>query len=133
MDKLGASIKILILLFGLTTNTSAFVQQRIHSNLLPSYTYRVVRTKSLRPSTHGTENSFPCRATYKLSKIDNEEEEVKVGTQEYYAGFISRDLKEAEERVAGDKVLIPTLKFVGGFTVLIGLLLVGFLASNGII
>jgi hypothetical protein len=63
----------------------------------------------------------------------NKETEVKVGSQEYYAGFVSRNLDEAEDRVTGDKVLIPTLKFVGGFTVVIGALLIGFLASNGII
>jgi hypothetical protein len=66
------------------------------------------------------------------SKINNDEE-VRLGTKEYYAGFISRDLDEAEERISGDKVLIPTLKFVGGFTIVIGLLLVGFFVSNGII
>lgn len=70
-----------------------------------------------------------------LSKGEESEEseEVKVGTKDYYAGFISRDLKEEEERIAGDKVLIPTLKFAGGFTVLIGLLLGGFMASNGLL
>ena len=64
---------------------------------------------------------------------DGGDDEVKVGTKEYYKGFISRDLQESEERVTGDKVLIPTLKFVGGFAFVIGLLLVGFLSSNGII
>jgi hypothetical protein len=70
--------------------------------------------------------------TYVSSKGNNNED-VRLGTKEYYSGFLSRDLKEADERITGDKVLIPTLKFVGGFTVVIGLLLVGFLASNGII
>ena len=72
------------------------------------------------------------QTTY-ISSKGNNNEDVRLGTKEYYSGFISRDLKEADERIAGDKVLIPTLKFVGGFTVVIGLLLVGFLASNGII
>lgn len=81
---------------------------------------------------HNALNRSRPITTYISSKV-NKDEEVRLGTKEYYAGFVSRDLDEAEERVSGDKVLIPTLKFVGGFTVLIGLLLVGFLASNGII
>eukprot|EP00979_Chaetoceros_neogracilis_P003644 scaffold647_cov221-Chaetoceros_neogracile.AAC.1 len=46
-----------------------------------------------------------------FSKIDEKEDEVKVGSTEYYAGFLSRDLTERQERVDGDKVLIPTIKF----------------------
>jgi hypothetical protein len=68
-----------------------------------------------------------------FSKIDEKEDEVKVGSTEYYAGFLSRDLTERQERVDGDKVLIPTIKFAGICTVLIGALLVGFLSSNGLI
>lgn len=59
---------------------------------------------------------------------------VQVGTKEYYKGFISRSVDEEPiERVTGDAVLGPTMKFVGGFTVILAALLLGFLASNGII
>jgi hypothetical protein len=59
---------------------------------------------------------------------------VKVGSKEYYDGFLSRDLREeAEGRVTGDGVLIPTLKFAGVFTVLSGALVVGFMVSNGLL
>ena len=62
------------------------------------------------------------------------DEDVPLGSAEYYSGFVSRGLTEdPDERVTGDAVLIPTLKFVGGFTVVIGALLVGFLASNGLL
>ena len=62
------------------------------------------------------------------------EEVVPVGSKEYYAGFISRDMStEPEERVTGDALLFPILKFVGGSFVIIGALLVAFLASNGLL
>ena len=73
-----------------------------------------------------------CR-TVILVKDPKFEEEVEVGSKEYYSGFLNRGFDEKEERVTGDKVLIPTLKFVGGFTVIIGALLIGFLASNGLL
>jgi hypothetical protein len=63
-----------------------------------------------------------------------EEEKVRVGSVEYYDGFLSRGLtEEPEERVAGDKVLVPALKFAGGAAVIIGGLLLAFLFSNGLI
>ncbi len=101
-------------------------------SIQPRYKNSVVeKDEFLRWSTSKILNYSLQKSSLKMSK--GNDDDVKVGTKEYYAGFVSRDLQEAEERVAGDKVLIPTLKFVGGFTVLIGLLLVGFLASNGII
>lgn len=68
--------------------------------------------------------------------MDNNKNEkgVKVGTQEYYSGFISRDInEEPKERITGDAVLIPTLKFVGGFAAIIVALFVGFLLSNDLL
>lgn len=65
---------------------------------------------------------------------ENTEEQVKVGSKDYYSGFLSRGIKEdSEDRVTGDAVLLPTLKFVGGFSVIIGALLLVFLASNGLL
>ena len=59
---------------------------------------------------------------------------VKIGTDEYYDGFLSRSLDgEPAERVTGDALLGPTFKFVSGFVVVIGALLLGFLASNGLL
>lgn len=69
------------------------------------------------------------------NKNNNKNEKgVKVGTQEYYSGFISRDInEEPKERITGDAVLIPTLKFVGGFAAIIVALFVGFLLSNDLL
>lgn len=62
------------------------------------------------------------------------DETVQIGTEEYYKGFVSRSLDEEPiERVTGDAVLGPTFQFVGGFTLIIGVLLLGFMASNGLI
>jgi hypothetical protein len=59
---------------------------------------------------------------------------VKVGTKEYYSGFVSRGVNdEPEERVTGDAVLVPTLKLVGGFAAVLGVLLFAFLASNNLL
>lgn len=92
-------------------------------------------TLSLRNSRLYSTHNFRriCHHTRLMSPQNTEKEEVRVGTKEYYSGFISRDLKEEDDRISGDKVLIPTLKFIGGFTLIIGLLFIGFLASNGIL
>ena len=97
-------------------------------------------TSFLHPITSIYKAPINHRQAYNLpnyrplfSKNDERDEDVKVGSTEYYAGFLSRDLSEGEERIAGDKVLIPALKFAGLCTILIGVSLVGFLASNGLI
>lgn len=65
---------------------------------------------------------------------EQKESSVKVGSKEYYAGFTQRSLnEEPAERVTGDAVLGPTFKFVGGAMAVIMALLVGFLASNGLL
>lgn len=69
-----------------------------------------------------------------MAEGDNNDENVKVGSSEYYQGFISRKVdEEPEERITGDAVLGPTLKLAGQVTVVLVLLTVGFLASNGLI
>jgi hypothetical protein len=69
-----------------------------------------------------------------LSERDNDGESVKVGSSDYYKGFVSRNVdEEPEERITGDAVLGPTLKLAGQVTVILVLLTIGFLASNGII
>ena len=138
----------ILLLFGfaaIVSCTNAFIHQRSIYISAPINTYECrgrpcPRTHFQVKTQRNFNNDFRKRQR-QLNQSNqqqqeaetNKEAEVKVGSQEYYAGFISRNLDEAEDRVAGDKVLIPTLKFVGGFTVVIGALLIGFLASNGII
>ena len=65
---------------------------------------------------------------------DNDDKTTTVGSSEYYQGFISRSInEEPTERVTGDAILGPSLKFA--FVISLGLVaLVGvFLVSNGII
>ncbi len=101
---------------------------------LPSFRIHVDALTTTQPRIYPTNYGISKVALNAEKKEDNApDEEVKVGSKDYYAGFLSRDLNETEDRVAGDKVLIPTLKFVGGFSVLIVFLLFGFMASNGLV
>lgn len=64
---------------------------------------------------------------------DEENKVVKEKSKEYYEGLVSSSLEEPEERVTGDAVLKPTVKFAGSVTVLIAALLLVFLISNGLL
>lgn len=65
---------------------------------------------------------------------DAQENVVKVGSKEYYSGFLSRDLQgESGERVSGDALLGPTMKFIAGSTVILTFFFVGFLVANGLL
>jgi hypothetical protein len=68
-----------------------------------------------------------------FAKPKDKDDVVKVGSKEYYDGFVSRDLVEEEDRVTGDALLGPTVKFVGSVSVLIAALLLVFLLSNGLL
>ena len=60
------------------------------------------------------------------------EEQVALGTQEYYKGFLSSPIQDetVAERGSG---LEQALKLGGGVIVVLVVLVVGFLASNGLI
>jgi len=60
------------------------------------------------------------------------EEQVEVGTKEYYSGFLSSPVKDetVAERGSG---LEQALKLGGGVALILIVLVAGFLASNGII
>mmetsp|Transcript_42798 Transcript_42798/g.48629 ORF Transcript_42798/g.48629 Transcript_42798/m.48629 type:complete len:128 (-) Transcript_42798:96-479(-) len=65
---------------------------------------------------------------------DDSSEVTTVGSSEYYKGFVSRPMNEEPlERVSGDNLLMPILKFAGAFVIPLVLLTAAFLASNGII
>ena len=69
-----------------------------------------------------------------MTADDDSDPKTKVGSSEYYQGFISRPVdEEPAERVTGDAVLGPTLKFAGGVSLGLIVLTVAFLASNGLI
>ena len=64
----------------------------------------------------------------------NDEKMTKLGSSEYYQGFLLRSMnEEPRERVTGDSILGPTLKFAGGVTLILVILTAVFLSSNGII
>ena len=67
-----------------------------------------------------------------LSEGGNGGEDVTVRSSEYYKGFVQIN-EEPEERTTGDAVLGPTLKLAGQVTVVLAVLTIGFLASNGLI
>lgn len=68
------------------------------------------------------------------SETKQSDELTKVGSSKYYSGFVSRSIdEESAERVTGDRVLGPTLKFAGGAAAILAALTIGFLASNGIV
>mmetsp|Transcript_36433 Transcript_36433/g.85180 ORF Transcript_36433/g.85180 Transcript_36433/m.85180 type:complete len:162 (-) Transcript_36433:246-731(-) len=65
---------------------------------------------------------------------DDNTKRTKVGSEEYYRGFVSRKLnEEPAERVTGDALLGPILKFAGGASVIIAVFLFLFLVSNDIL
>jgi len=69
-----------------------------------------------------------------FAKPQDAKGKVKEGSKEYYEGMISSALKEEDpDRVTGDAVLKPTVKFVGSVSVLIAALLLVFLISNGLL
>lgn len=68
-----------------------------------------------------------------FAKPDESSDNVKVGSNEYYQGLVSRDLAQEEERIAVDSLLGPTFKFVGSVSMLIAALLLVFLVSNGLL
>lgn len=63
---------------------------------------------------------------------ESEEEKVEVGTKEYYDGFLSSPIQDetVAERGSG---LEQALKLGGGFALVLAVLFVGFMASNGLL
>lgn len=65
---------------------------------------------------------------------NDSENKVKEGSKEYYEGMMSSSLtNEDPDRVTGDAILKPTVKFVGSVSVLVAALLLVFLISNGLL
>ncbi|KAL7468453.1 hypothetical protein ACHAXS_008678 [Conticribra weissflogii] len=72
--------------------------------------------------------------SYLFGSNEDESEKTRVGSSEYFQGLISRSVnEEPKERISGDAILIPTLKFVGGISLVLILFLFGFFVSNGLI
>mmetsp|Transcript_43583 Transcript_43583/g.52257 ORF Transcript_43583/g.52257 Transcript_43583/m.52257 type:complete len:170 (-) Transcript_43583:425-934(-) len=69
------------------------------------------------------------------NQSQNEEKSVvQVGSKEYYSGFVNRGFNEEPvERVSGDALLFPILKFAGLCALFIGAALIAFLSSNNLL
>ncbi|KAL7449290.1 hypothetical protein ACHAWC_001365 [Mediolabrus comicus] len=65
-------------------------------------------------------------------KVEEDENLTSIGSTEYYKGFITRSA-EPTERVTGDAILGPTLKFAGGVSLILVALVAVFLGSNGLL
>lgn len=109
----------------------------LHSHTISSFTpttYSLRKTLTNRQCRVSVRNLL---STTLYEKDGNNDEKVRLGTKEYYAGFVTRDVGTDEmtdsKRVTGDAVLGPTLKFVGGISVVIVGLLLAFLGSNGLL
>lgn len=86
-------------------------------------------------SLNNNNNNVDNETTTITSSTKQQQDELtSVGSKEYYQGFLTRSPDEEPiERVTGDAVLGPTLKFAGGVSlILVGLVFV-FLVSNGLL
>mmetsp|Transcript_13886 Transcript_13886/g.23702 ORF Transcript_13886/g.23702 Transcript_13886/m.23702 type:complete len:156 (-) Transcript_13886:46-513(-) len=88
-----------------------------------------------------SKHTFPALHRAKVDDADSEIADdaaatatTKVGSKEYYQGFVTRSVNEEPvDRVTGDAILGPTLKFAGGVSFILVALVGLFLASNGLI
>lgn len=68
------------------------------------------------------------------SFLAKEKEDVEIGSKEYIEGLLSSSIRdEPIERVSGNTILGPTFKIVGGFSILLMALFLGFMAANGLL
>mmetsp|Transcript_3956 Transcript_3956/g.8373 ORF Transcript_3956/g.8373 Transcript_3956/m.8373 type:complete len:133 (+) Transcript_3956:80-478(+) len=125
------------------TVVAAYAISLVNGFTVPRPTMKTLAAARCDPASHNS-----CRNTFAPSiehitkitslnnsnNLDNEDELTTVGSKEYYQGFLNRSPSEEPiERVTGDAVLGPTLKFAGGVSlILVGLVLV-FLGSNGLL
>lgn len=95
--------------------------------------HSVISTTYAKSLLYDSTSKLESRSSQE-SELQQQQEEVQVGSKEYYSGFVSRKIdEEPEERITGDAVLVPTMKFVGGFAAVLIALFFGFLASNGLL
>ena len=81
-----------------------------------------------------SDETMTTSSTAANKKVDEDEILTSIGSTEYYKGFITRSAKEEPiERVTGDAILGPTLKFAGGVSFILVALVAVFLGSNGLL
>ncbi|KAL3805566.1 hypothetical protein HJC23_005810 [Cyclotella cryptica] len=129
------SCRNLLLLIGVVfLSTFAIVPSSAFTSTFASLHHK----SFIKPKEHCIKNNILFQSqnqpSDEKSNSNIAQDKVAVGSSEYYQGFISRSVNdEPVERITGDAILGPTLKFVGGVSVVLVLLTLAFLASNGII
>jgi hypothetical protein len=64
----------------------------------------------------------------------DDKDKVRVGSSEYYEGFVTRSMdEEDEERVTGDAIIGPILKGAGITSLVLGAFFLLFLKSNNLL
>lgn len=88
---------------------------------------RVTQSSSLNNS-YNLDNDTTSR------QQQDDENLTSIGSTEYYRGFLTRSPNEEPiERITGDAILGPTLKFAGGISLILVVLVLVFLGSNGLL
>ena len=117
--------------------TSHQPRLRCNNEAIPRHHHYLdgLKLSSLQSSDSDDDTNTISTSTTKESSSDNNKATTTVvGSTEYYQGFITRSMnEEPTERVTGDAILGPTLKFAGGISLLLILFMGIFLVSNGII
>ncbi len=100
----------------------------------PASLHHICHKSFAPPLQHKANTSLNNNNNNNLENDTQQENLTPVGSKEYYQGFLTRSPdQESVERVTGDAVLGPTLKFAGGVSlILVGLVFV-FLVSNGLL
>ena len=125
-----------------TTTTSALASgwnNPLHISFSSPFIFRFREvTTQLSSSINDNDNNIDKDITT-IRTRGKEQEEVEenltsVGSYEYYQGFLTRSPnKEPIERVTGDAILGPTLKFAGGISFILVVFVLVFLGSNGLL
>ena len=112
-----------------TTTTTAISHMRVLRTTHASKA-ATIRKTALNSNLNSNNNN---NEQYDEASDDNNSL-TQVGSTDYYQGFINRPIEEEPtERVTGDAVLGPTLKFAGGVSLILVVLVGVFLVSNGIV
>ena len=131
--------------FWLLSNESGVADSATHAARCPRPAF-AISTGITVPSVLGSRflrNNFkispsptlPLYQSKQKGSVDDDSEEMTtVGSSDYYKGFINRSMKEEPlERVTGDNLLGPILKFSGIAALCLVVLTVAFLASNDLL
>ena len=84
------------------------------------------------PKVLSTQDSTQVASSSSSTKSSSSSTTTRDGSS--YEGFVTRSIvDESIDRISDDALMGPTVKFVGGFSVLLGALLLFFMVSNGLL